>query len=97
MRAKWAQLARIGKGLASGLNWSPDGRLLAVGFSLGISLYDVQSMKEILNIDAGNYVSEVFFFTGRNHPYLRIHAGRLGEILAGLGRRASALAGRADR
>ena len=38
---------RLGKGGISDIEFSPDGSLLAVGTSIGIWLYDVQSRKEV--------------------------------------------------
>jgi WD40 repeat protein len=45
--SKVVQVARIGKGKLSQSAWSPDGKYLAVSSSLGIFLYDSQSLMEL--------------------------------------------------
>lgn len=55
-------IARLGKGYIYDLQYSPDGKLIAVGSSIGVWLYDTQTMKEI-NFLAGHkdYITNVYF------------------------------------
>jgi WD40 repeat protein len=45
------QLARLGKGAAGLIAWSPDGDQIALAHSLGVYLYDAQSLQQIDFID----------------------------------------------
>ncbi len=56
-----AQLARWGKGTVNRVAWSPDGRLLAVASSLGIYLYDAQTLEEVRFIETDSWVASVAF------------------------------------
>ncbi len=53
---------RFGKGLFYDLQFSPDGRLIAVGSSIGVWLFDSQTIKEV-NYLAGHkdFVTNVYF------------------------------------
>ena len=55
------QLARWGKGAIGKVAFSPDGRLLAVASSLGIYLYDVQTLEEVHFIETNAWVVSVAF------------------------------------
>ena len=50
-------IARYGKGYVFDFQYSPDGKLIAVGSSIGVWLYDTQSMKEI-NFLVGHKISK---------------------------------------
>lgn len=55
------QLARWGKGTAYGVTYSPDGRLLAVASSLGIYLYDAETLAEVRFIETDAWISSMAF------------------------------------
>jgi WD40 repeat protein len=55
------QLARWGRGTANGVAFSPDGRLLAVASSLGVYLYDAETLEEVRFIETHAYVRGVAF------------------------------------
>jgi hypothetical protein len=55
------QLARWGKGTVNQVIFSPDGRLLAVASSLGIYLYDAETLAEIRFIETDAWVRSVAF------------------------------------
>jgi WD40 repeat protein len=54
-------LARWGNGIANGSDWSPDGKLLAVGSSLGVYLYDAQTLSELRFIETPVNILQVKF------------------------------------
>ena len=54
-------IARIGKGLITDIEYSPDGKLLAVGTSIGAWLYDAHTGKE-LALFAGHKFSSIAHF-----------------------------------
>jgi WD40 repeat protein len=60
-----AQLSRIGNGVPSDISWSPDGKVFAISSSLGINLYDAQTLQEILFIKTGNYAEIIHFSSDR--------------------------------
>ncbi len=47
-------LARWGRGVLQAVAWSPDGRLLAVGTTVGVDLYDGQGMALLRSLDTGS-------------------------------------------
>jgi len=55
------QLARWGKGTVTQVAYSPDGRLLAVASSLGVYLYDAETLEEVRFIECGARVYSVAF------------------------------------
>ncbi len=55
------QLARWGKGTVNEVAYSPDGRLLAVASSLGIYLYDAETLEEVRFIQTGVWMWSVAF------------------------------------
>jgi WD40 repeat protein len=55
------ELARWGKGTANQVIFSPDGRLLAVASSLGIYLYDAETLAEVRFIETDAWVPSVAF------------------------------------
>ena len=55
------QLARWGKGTANQVAYSPDGRLLAVASSLGIYLYDAETLEEVRFIKSDAWANSVAF------------------------------------
>lgn len=55
------QLARWGKGTVNEVVWSPDGETIAVASSLGIYLYDAETLKELGFIDTGGWISSIAF------------------------------------
>jgi len=55
------QLARWGKGIVNEVVWSPDGKTFAVASSLGIYLYDTQTLEQLCFIDTGAWISSVAF------------------------------------
>jgi hypothetical protein len=59
--ARVAQLARWGKGTINEIALSPDGWLLAVASSLGIYLYDAETLEEVRFIQTDAWVSSVAF------------------------------------
>ncbi|MGC8947394.1 MAG: WD40 repeat domain-containing protein, partial [Anaerolineae bacterium] len=56
-----AQLARWGKGTVNQVAFSPDGRLLAVASSLGVYLYDAETLEEIRFLESPAWVTSVAF------------------------------------
>ena len=59
--AKVTQLARWGKGTVSQVDFSPDGRLLAVASSLGVYIYDVQTLEQRAFWETSAWVNSVAF------------------------------------
>jgi len=60
--AQVTELARWGKGnVASGLAYSPDGKLLAMGSSIGVYLYDTETQKVVRFLDTNDWVSSIAF------------------------------------
>lgn len=55
------QLARWGKGTINHVAYSPDDRRLAVASSLGIYLYDAESLAEVRFIQTEAWVNSVAF------------------------------------
>ncbi|MGB0384409.1 MAG: AAA-like domain-containing protein [Ardenticatenaceae bacterium] len=55
------QLARWGKGRISEIAISPDGQVLAVASSVGIYLYDAQTLEEVNYIESDAYARSVAF------------------------------------
>jgi WD40 repeat protein len=55
------ELARWGKGVISEVTYSPDGKLLAVATSIGIYLYDANTLDEVDYISSSSWVSSVAF------------------------------------
>ncbi|MDH7488023.1 MAG: hypothetical protein QHH80_00745 [Anaerolineae bacterium] len=58
---RMTQLARWGKGAIMQVAYSPDGRLLAAGSSLGIYLYDAGTLKEARFLETTSPVYSVAF------------------------------------
>jgi WD40 repeat protein len=56
-----AQLAMLGEGTVNALAWSPDGKRMAVGGSLGIHLYDAETLRETKHIDTQSWVRSLAF------------------------------------
>jgi WD40 repeat protein len=54
-------LASWGRGILFGVRWSPDGRLIAATSTLGISIYDADSLKEIRYIKTDRSLGKAFF------------------------------------
>jgi WD40 repeat protein/tRNA A-37 threonylcarbamoyl transferase component Bud32 len=65
------ELARWGKGEVNNFAYSPDGKLLAIASSIGIYIYDANSLEETLFIETPNSVSQVVF-TGDNQQVIFI-------------------------
>ena len=59
--AEVTQLAQWGRGTVNNLAWSPDGATFAVASSLGIYLYDAETLQEIRFIDTGAWIFGVSF------------------------------------
>jgi len=59
--AQVEEVARWGRGVLNGVVWSPDGRLLAVGTSLGVYLYEPRSLEAITLLDVGDSVGPMAF------------------------------------
>jgi len=55
------QLARWGKGRIREIAYSPDGRLLAVGTSIGVHLYDAATFREVRYLETPAVVTSVAF------------------------------------
>lgn len=55
------QLARWGKRTVNQAAYSPDGRLLAVASSIGVYLYNAETLEEVRFIEADAWVSSVAF------------------------------------
>ncbi len=60
--------ARFGKGKITDLSYSPDGKLLAVGSSIGVWLYDVNTGKELALL-AGQTKTEIAQYQSRKNYY----------------------------
>jgi WD40 repeat protein len=58
---KITELALWGKGQANRVAYSPDGKQLAVGTSIGIWLYDAQTLQQLRFINIGDTVSSMSF------------------------------------
>ena len=58
---KVAQITHLGKGLAMGVDYSPDGSLLAVASSIGIYLYDAGDLREVEFLKTESSVNSVAF------------------------------------
>ncbi|MGC8958296.1 MAG: WD40 repeat domain-containing protein [Chloroflexia bacterium] len=55
------ELARWGKGMVHEIAYSPDGRFLAVASSIGVYLYDAQTLEEVRFIETGAPMESVAF------------------------------------
>jgi WD40 repeat protein len=55
------ELAMWGKGRIEQLAYSPDGKILAVGTTAGVWLYDADTLAELRFINTGNFVSSLTF------------------------------------
>lgn len=55
------QLAMWGKGRIEQLAYSPDGKILAVGTTAGVWLYDAETLAELRFINTGNFVGNLAF------------------------------------
>jgi len=55
------QLAMWGKGRIEQLAYSPDGKILAVGTTAGVWLYDADTLAELRFINTGNFVGSLAF------------------------------------
>jgi WD40 repeat protein len=55
------QLAMWGKGRIEQLAYSPDGKILAVGTTAGVWLYDAETLAELRFINTGNFVGSLAF------------------------------------
>jgi len=55
------ELARYGKGKIRDVDWSPDGDLLAVASTIGIWLYDAETLEDIRYIETDSGVTSVAF------------------------------------
>jgi WD40 repeat protein len=58
------ELARWGKGSILKVAYSPDGKLLAVATSIGIYLYDANTLDEVRFIDSSSWVSQRSLLAG---------------------------------
>jgi WD40 repeat protein len=56
-----AQLSVLGEGTVNALAWSPDGKQMAAGGSLGIYLYDAETLQETKHIDTQSWVKSLAF------------------------------------
>lgn len=54
---------RLGKGEINDIKFSPDGKLLAVGTSIGVWIYDVHSRKEVAFLKSNKYQIDALMFT----------------------------------
>jgi WD40 repeat protein len=59
--AQVSELARLGKGWTHGIAWSTDGKMIAVASSIGIYLYDPETLKEIRFVDTKEWIQSVYF------------------------------------
>jgi WD40 repeat protein/tRNA A-37 threonylcarbamoyl transferase component Bud32 len=55
------QLARLGKGVITQIAYAPQGDRLAVGTSLGVYVYDAQSLEQVNFFETGSWVTSVAF------------------------------------
>ena len=58
--------ARIGKGRIKEMQYSPDGTILAVAGSVGIWLYDAETLQELALLKRSKYVLRVLLFCSIN-------------------------------
>ena len=70
---------RLGKGEINDIKFSPDGTQLAVGTSIGIWIYDVQTRKEISFLKSERYTIDAIAY--QNNGSTMISASELGPIL----------------
>ncbi len=70
---------RLGKGEINDIKFSPDGKQLAVGTSIGIWIYDVQTRKELSFLKSERYTIEAIAY--QNNGSTIISASELGPIL----------------
>jgi len=83
----YAELGRLGKGVIKQTLWSPDGKTIAVATSVGIYLYDSQTLSELVYIDTKTQVTSISFTpdsqrvaAGDDYPNKTI---RLWEVASG--------------
>jgi WD40 repeat protein len=55
------QLARWGKGSITEVAYAPDGKLLAVATTIGIYIYDADSLAEVRYIETGFWVTSLAY------------------------------------
>jgi WD40 repeat protein len=81
------ELARFGKGMIDDFAWSPDGDLLAVASSIGIWLYDAETLEEMRFIETDSEVRSVAFApdgqTLASIPSLEDNTVRLWDVASG--------------
>ena len=55
------ELARWGRGIATDMAYSPDGKILAVSTGIGIYLYDSETQEEIRRIETNEFINSIAF------------------------------------
>ncbi len=87
------QISQWGKGTVEQVAWSSDSKRLAVSSSMGIYLYDAETLEELLYIDTGEWINSAAFDPGgqvlvsvsKNETiHLRVWAAGTGQQLRSL-------------
>jgi WD40 repeat protein len=60
------ELARWGRGYTNQIAISPDGKQIAVASTIGIDIYDLQTLKSIQFIDTGEYIEALTYIPNAN-------------------------------
>ncbi|MDE0314016.1 MAG: hypothetical protein OXM61_03865 [Candidatus Poribacteria bacterium] len=73
---------RLGKGEINDIKFSPDGKRLAVGTSIGIWIYDVNSRKEVTFLKSDKYQIDVLMFIENGMKIVSVGIdGPIGRII----------------
>ena len=82
------ELGRWGDGVITDSAYSPDGKLIAIGATLGVSIFEADTLKEILYFETGLYVNNIVFspdgetlVTGLNDKTVQTWSVKDGSLL----------------
>lgn len=88
--ADFPLLGVLGRGYIEDVMWSPDGKLLAVGSSVGIYLLDANTLEEVRFIETGAAVRNLLFYAGGKEivvgakNWIKFWDVQSGELLRGI-------------